>query len=157
MKAFWERLTERERLFVRVGAAAVAVLALLQLVIGPALGWRAKAAERRDRAEELYGLVAEASANRGAVAAGEGADLETPILNVMTATTGRFQIQMNYRNAREGGGVETNVAASPARLFDWLHALERDYGVVVASADIARSAKGDDVQAQLTLVRRSAP
>ena len=55
------------------------------------------------------------------------------------------------------GGVDANVAAAGDRLFNWLRALEARYGVSVAAADIARSADGENVQAQLTLVRRTAP
>lgn len=157
MKAFWERLSEREKLLVGAGGAIVAVLVLLQLIIAPALGWRAGMSEKRARAEDLYRLVSEASANAGVVAAAAGVDLDTPILNVLTQTTAQFGIQVNYRNAREDGGVEANVAAEPAKLFEWLRALEQQYGVSVAAADIARSASGEAVQAQLTLVRRTAP
>lgn len=157
MTAFWERLSERERLFVAAGGAILALLLSYQLIIAPALGWRATMSEKRVRAEDLYRLVSQASVNAGVIAAAAGVDLDTPILNVLTQTTAQFGVQVNYRNAREDGGVEANVAADPARLFEWLKALEEQFGVSVAAADIARSASGEAVQAQLTLVRRAAP
>lgn len=157
MKAFWDRLSDREKLFVGVGGAIVAALAFIQFMIAPAFGWRAGMSDKRERAEELYGLVSQASANAGVVAAGAGVDLQTPILNVLTQSTGDHKIQVNYRNARPDGGVEANVAADPQKLFDWLGMLERQYGVTVASADIARATSGEGVQAQLTLVRRTSP
>lgn len=148
MKAFWARLSERERLFVAVGGAVVAVFIVLQLMISPALGWRAGQSDRRNRAEELYRLVAEASATAGTVAARGDADLQTPILNVLTQSTGEFGVEVNYRNGRQDGGVEANVAADPAKLFEWLVMLEDRYGVAVASADVSRDASGAKVQAQ---------
>ncbi|MFZ5617125.1 MAG: type II secretion system protein GspM [Pseudomonadota bacterium] len=157
MTAFWERLSERERLFVAAGGAILALLLFYQLIISPALGWRATMSEKRARAEDLYRLVSQASVNAGVIAAAAGVDLDTPILNVLTQTTAQFGVQVNYRNAREDGGVEANVAADPAKLFEWLKALEEQFGVSVAAADIARSASGEAVQAQLTLVRRTAP
>lgn len=157
MKAFWERLSDREKLFVGIGGAIIAVLALMQLIITPAIGWRSGMSEKRERAEELYGLVAKASASAGVTAAAAGVDLDTPILNVITQSTAQHGIQVNYRNARDDGGVEANVAAEPSKLFDWLRALESQHGVSVAAADIARAAAGGTVQAQLTLIRRTAP
>jgi len=155
MRAFWERLSEREKLFVGAGGAVLAAFALLQFIVVPALGWRQNMSEKRQRAEDLYGIVSEASANAGVVAAAAGVDLSTPALNVLTQSTAQYQIEVNYRNAREDGGVEANVAADPRKLFEWLGALESRYGISVASADIARASSGDGVQAQLTLIRRT--
>jgi type II secretory pathway component PulM len=155
MTAFWERLSEREKLFVGVGGAILAMLAVLQLILAPAFGWRHGMSEKRQRAEDLYGIVSEASANAGVVAAAAGVDLATPALNVLTQSTGEYQIEVNYRNAREDGGVEANVAADPQKLFEWLRTLESRYGITVASADIARASSGEGVQAQLTLIRRA--
>jgi type II secretory pathway component PulM len=156
MRAFWDRLADREKLFVGVGGAIVAIILLLQLIIAPALGWRSGQTDKLQRAEDLYRLVSEASASAGVAAASAGVDLETPILNVLTQSTGEFQIVVNYRNGRNDGGVDANVAAKPDKLFAWLRAIEAKYGVTVAAADIARSANGEDVQAQLTLIRRAA-
>lgn len=156
MKAFWERLSDREKLFVGAGGAIVAVLALVQLVILPAIGWRGQMSEKRAGAEQLYDLVSEASASAGAVATGPAADLSTPILNVITQSTGDFGVVVNYRNGRPDGGVDANVVADPAKLFEWLKHLETQYGVSVAAADISRSTGGAEAQAQLTLIRRAA-
>lgn len=156
MKAFWARLSDREKLYVGAGGAIAAIIILVQLIIMPAIGWRESMKEKREGAEDLYRLVSEASASAGVAAAAAGVDLQTPILNVLTQTTGEFSIVVNYRNARADGAVETNIAAPPEKIFDWLRALESRYGVIVASADIGRSASGDQAQAQLTLVRRSA-
>lgn len=155
MKDFWKRLSDREKLFVGVGGAIAAVVIMLQLVLSPILGWRESQALERQRAEDLYRLVSQASV-AGEAGGGEGADISTPILNALTQTTGEFSITVNYRNARGDGAVETNVTAPADKIFDWLRALNVRFGVTVAMADIARSASGEEVQAQLTLVRSAA-
>jgi len=157
MKAFWDRLSGREKIFVGAGAAIAALLIVIQLVVAPALGWRADMTDKRKRAEDLYRLVAEASSAAGVSAAAAGVDLEAPIMNVLTQTTAEFSVVVNYRNARADGGIDANVAAPPDKFFDWLRALEARYGVTVAAADIARASDGESVQAQLTIVRRNAP
>lgn len=156
MSAFWERLTVRERLFVRVGGAIAVALAIALLVILPAVNWRSSMAQKLSRAKELHQVVAEASALAGVGGAAPGVNLDLPIQNVLTETSSQYAIVVNYRNVRPEGGVEANVAADPRKLFDWLRALEVEYGVSVATADIARSASGDEVTAQLTFVRRKA-
>ena len=156
MKAFWARLSDREKLFVGVGGAVAAFVIAFFLVLKPLSSWRADEAARRTGGEELYRLVAEASASAGVVAAQAGVDLETPVLNAVTQTTGEYAIIVNYRNARADGAVEANVAAPAAKIFDWLRALEARYGVSVAAADISRANSEGEVQAQITLVRRVA-
>lgn len=153
MKAFWERLAPRERLFVIAGGAVAGALVLLQLIVAPAIGWREAMKSKRAGAEDLYKLVATASASAGGAAATAGADLSTPIINVVTDTAGANGIEISFRNARPDGGVDATVAADPEKLFEWLRTLESNYGVSVAAADIAREKNGG-VRAQLTLARR---
>lgn len=156
MKAFWERLSSRERVFVMAGGAIVGLLVLLQLIIAPAIGWREAMKAKRAGAEDLYRLVANASANAGGAAASAGADLSTSIINVVTDTAASGGVEISFRNARPDGGVDATIAADPEKLFDWLRTLESRYGVTVAAADIAREKDGR-VRAQLTLVRRGRP
>lgn len=153
MKAFWERLAPRERLFVIGGGAIVGLLILLQLIVAPAIGWREAMKAKRAGAEDLYRLVASASATAGGGPTAAGADLTTPIINVVTTTAAASGVEISFRNARPDGGVDATIAADPEKLFIWLSALEKEYGVSVAAADIARE-KGGGVRAQLTLARR---
>jgi type II secretory pathway component PulM len=153
MRAFWERLAPRERLFVIGGGAIVGLLVLLQLIIAPAVGWREAMKTKRSGAEDLYKLVASASASAGGAAANANADLSTPIINVVTDTAGANGIEISFRNARPDGGVDATIAADPEKLFEWLRQLESAYGVTVTAADIAREKSGG-VRAQLTLARR---
>ena len=155
MKEFWDRLQPRERLFVMVGGAVAGLLMLLQLIVAPAIGWREAMKAKRAGAEDLYRVVASASASAGGLASNAGADLSTPIINVVTDTAGASGVEISFRNARPDGGVDATVAADPEKLFEWLRALESSYGISVAAADIARE-KGGGVRAQLTLARRGA-
>lgn len=154
MKAFWEKLAPRERLFVIAGGAIAGALILLQLIIAPAVGWREAMKSKRAGAEDLYRMAATASAAAGATPASAGADLTTPIINAVTDTAAANGVEISFRNARPDGGVDATVAADPEKLFDWLRTLESRFGVTVAAADIARE-KGGGVRAQLTLARRS--
>jgi len=153
MKAFWNRLAPRERLFVMGGGMLVGLMMLLQLIIAPAIGWREAMKSKRAGAEDLYRLVANASATVGGGATTAGADLTTPIINVVTTTATSSGVEISFRNARPDGGVDATIAADPEKLFEWLRTLESGYGVSVAAADIARE-KGGGVRAQLTLARR---
>ncbi len=156
MRAFWEKLSPRERVFVMAGGAIVGLLVLLQLIVAPAIGWREAMKAKRAGAEDLYRLVASASANAGGAAASAGADLSTPIINVVTDTAAAGGVEISFRNARPDGGVDATIAADPEKLFDWLRTIESRYGVTVAAADIAREKDGR-VRAQLTLARRGRP
>ncbi|MFN3960122.1 MAG: type II secretion system protein GspM [Parvularculaceae bacterium] len=153
MRAFWDRLSPRERLFVIAGGAVIALLLLFQLIVAPAVGWRRAMADKRAGAEDLYRLVASASANAGGAALNSGADLNAPIINVITDSAAAAGVEISFRNARPDGGVDATVAADPEKLFEWLRSLESRYGVSVAAADIAREKDGG-VRAQLTLARR---
>jgi type II secretory pathway component PulM len=156
MRAFWEKLAPRERLFVMAGGAIAALLILVQLIIAPAVGWRRSMAEKRVGAQDFYRLVVSASANAGAASLSAGADLSTPIINAVTDTAAAGGVEISFRNARPDGGVDATVTADAEKLFDWLRMLESRFGVTVAAADIARE-KAGGVRAQLTLVRRGGP
>ena len=156
VKAFWEKLAPRERVFVMIGGTVAALLILVQIIIAPAVGWRRSMADKRVGAEDLYRLVSSASANAGGAALSAGADLTTPIINVVTDTAAANGVEISFRNGRPDGGVDATISADSEKLFDWLRTLETRYGVSVAAADIAREKDGG-VRAQLTLVRRGAP
>jgi type II secretory pathway component PulM len=154
MRAYWDRLSERERLFVSIGGALAALLLVAQLLVAPAAGWRAAMTNRREKAESLYRVVAEASAAAGVASAPVGADASAPVMHVVTESAAD-RVEIVFRNARPDGGVDANVTADPEKLFEWLTLLETRYGVAVVAADIAREPAGG-VRAQLTFARRGA-
>lgn len=156
MRAFWEKLSSRERVFVMAGGAIAGLLVLVQLIVAPAVDWRRSMAQKRDGAEDLYRLVASASANAGGATQSPGADLAAPIINAVTDTAAASGVEISFRNARPDGGVDATVTADSEKLFEWLRTLESRFGVTVAAADIARE-KAGGVRAQLTLARRGGP
>lgn len=153
MRAFWEKLSQRERIFVAAGGAIAGLLVLLQLIVAPAVSWRQSMSEKRDGAEDLYRLVVSASADAGGAIQSPGADLASPIINAVTDTAAAGGVEISFRNARPDGGVDATVTADSEKLFEWLRTLESRFGVTVAAADIARERDGG-VRAQLTLARR---
>lgn len=158
MNNFWQNLSDRERMLVMVGGALALVLIVTQLIIAPINGWRADQRQRLEEAESLYRLVAEAAPRAGAKAASD-ADLETPLRSAISQSSSAAGVPLVYVNARGDNAVDANAASvDPALLFDWLQLLNRQYGVVVASADISReSGNPRVVRAQLSLERVAAP
>jgi type II secretory pathway component PulM len=153
MNEFWQKLSERERRLVFIGGGAVAIFILLQFILVPMFGWRTEMEQKRNNAVAFYDLVARASAFGGAAVEGEQS---TPVRNLVTESAPAAGIELNFVNQRPDNGVDLNATASPDVLFAWLTGLERDHGVVVAVADIARETGSENVRAQLTLVRRAA-
>jgi type II secretory pathway component PulM len=154
MNAFLDRLSERERLFVMAGGVVVALVALLQFAFFPLARWRGDMAERRANAEALYLLVAEAGAARGGAAAATASPkAAVPVRNAIADAAKAEKVELSYLNVRPDGAVEANAAGASDALYRWLGALGREYGVVVATADIARDQNGSGLRAQLTLSR----
>jgi type II secretory pathway component PulM len=156
VKAYWEKLSQRERVFVIAGGVAAGFLLFAQLIVAPAISWRQSMAEERESAEDLYRLVTNANANAGGAVNVSSADLTSPIINAVTDSAAASGVEISFRNARPDGGVDATVTANSEKLFEWLRTLENRFGVTVAAADIAREKDGG-VRAQLTLARRGAP
>lgn len=119
----------------------------------PALDWRRAQGERAQTRQTEFRLVADAArvASDGTGAAGA----QTPVRNALTDVAGEAGVDLVFVNAREDGAVEAQIgSAPPDKLFSVLEKLERQYGVRVISADIARVADGGaEVRAQLALSR----
>ena len=154
MTAFWEGLSDRERVFVGVGSVILALLILTQVIMAPLSNWRDARTSRLAAAESDYKLVVQASAYSGA-AATAAADMETPARNAVTTAAQRRSIILDFVNARPDGSVEANVGAAPsAALFAWIADLERGYGIRLSTADIARDTEdGTLSQARLVFTR----
>jgi type II secretory pathway component PulM len=154
MNAYFERLSQRERLFVSIGGAVVALIALLQFALFPMLRWRSDMADRRTSAETLYLLVAEAGAAGGGQALSSSSPkAAVPVRNAIADSAKSEKVELSYLNARADGAVEANASGASDAIYRWLGALSRDYGVVVVAADIARDQSGGALRAQLTLSR----
>lgn len=154
MKAWWLKLSPRERTFVAAGGGVIAVLAILQLVLAPVLAWRSSAAQRAETAESDYRLVYRSAAlaePAKPAAAGEDRSVRT----VLTELASQSGVALTFVNALADGSVEIQGGpASPDDMFAFLSALETRHGVRVIAADIVRAS--DDparVRIQATLSR----
>ncbi len=158
MAAFWQNLSDRERLLIAVGGALAGLFIVLQFVIAPILDWRDDQRQRLNEAKALYEIVAEAAPRGRAMAAGAGANA-TPVRNAVTQSANAAGVSIVYVNVRADGVVDANVAsAPPGALYDWIQLVRNDYGVTIETADIARETGNPEVvRAQLSFSRRGGP
>ncbi|MEM8772948.1 MAG: type II secretion system protein GspM [Pseudomonadota bacterium] len=154
MGDFWQNLSDRERLIVVVGGVLAGLLAGFQLIISPIFDWRADQHRARQEAEGLYRLVAEA-APRATRNTETNVNTNTPARNAVSQTASAAGVNLIYVNARDDGAVDANAASvEPAMLYEWLLVLEKEYGILVRTADISRET-GDPskVRVQISLAR----
>ena len=151
MNAWWRGRTAREKLILSLGAALVALVVIAQMTLVPLVNWRGAAAERAASAEERYRLVARSAA----IATPVKTSNAEPVRNVLNNVAAAAQLELTFVNALPDGSVDMQAGpVAPDRLFDLFSRLEREYGVKVKSADIARASEdGDKVRVQATLTR----
>ena len=155
MNTFWSNLTDRERVVILGGLVAIGVMALFLLVYSPISSWREAAGERALAGERNLNLVREAAALRPQQDAIADVDSETPMRSAIPASSTEFGVSLNFVNPLPDGRFAANAGnVAPEALFNWLGALERDYGVRVVSADIAREPNEPEaLRAQLVFAR----
>lgn len=151
MKSWWAGRTERERLVMAAGGIFVSALALFQLTLAPLLAWKNDARTGARAAEENYRMVALAASATGPVISPSAA----PVRNVINETAAALQIDLTFVNVRPDGAVDLQAGpAPPDRLFQFFSKLEREHGVKVQTADIARASDNpDQVMVQAALAR----
>lgn len=152
---FWRNLSDRERLLVIIAGVLFAIFIAFQAVAAPVVNWRAAQRRALDEAHSVYELVTLAGAQAAGAAAQDG-DVDTPARNALAQSATAAGVNLIYVNVRPDGAVDANAAGvSPEALFAWMQAVERDYGLRVVSADIAREQdQASMVRAQLTFARR---
>ena len=157
MKAYWAKLSQRERLVVTVGGALVALMAFFQFAVSPLMDWRGSRDRELSQARNVYRLAVQASASSG-VAETASADVSTPVRNAVSDVALRYSITLDFVNVRPDGAVEANVgSAATDALFSWFSELETKFGVTLVSADIAREGdEGATARAQLVFARPGA-
>ncbi len=156
MGNFWNNLSERERLLLRVAGVLAAVLFLVLLVVRPINGWRSEKEADVNRAANTYEMVAEAAAASGGASSSKAVrDAQTPIAAIISTTAAGANVSLNAYNGRPNGTVEATITATqPPFLFEWMGMLETEYGLQVEYADIAREQTDPAlVRAQLTFSR----
>lgn len=153
MMKWWNDLSERERLLIGAAGALAAILVVSLLVIRPLAEWRSDAASRAARAQDSFELVAAAAATAG-TRTEQAANAQTPLRQAVTGSAAASDIELVRIGAEVNGQIEVQPALMDGdRLFQWLGVLERDYGVSVTFADIARAEQGG-VNAQVLVFER---
>ena len=155
MIAWWQGLSERERLIVGVGGAVAALLFVFQFMVKPVANWHAGMSSRADVASQEYALVTSAAAAGARVAApSDSANTNVPLRQALTLSAAAAQIDLVRVGAEVDGQIEAQPSAvEPERLFQWIAALDSRYGISVAFADIARVEDGE-VNAQVLVFER---
>ncbi len=150
---WWRARSTREQSLLLMCGALAAVMFVYSAVFAPALAWRQDAAERAAARETEFRLVANAA--RLSSSASDSAGADTPVRNALTQIASQNGIELVFVNARDDGAVDAQIGdAAPDKLFSMIETLERQYGVRVAAADIARVSDGaESVRAQLTFSR----
>ena len=149
MTAWWYDLSQRERLLIMAAGALAAVL-----LVRPLAQWRGAAADRADAARDGYELVASAAAV-GSPDAAAAPRANVPLRQSITSSAVNAQIELVRIGAVSNGQIEVQPQpVEGARLFQWLGALENQYGVKVVFADISR-AEGGAVNAQVLVLERN--
>lgn len=156
MNKIWEGLSERERIIVSGGALFLIAMVLFLLIWTPLTSWRANAADRASAGERNLNLVRQAAATRPEPGAQGNVDSETPMRSAIPSSSAQFGVSLNFVNPLSDGRFAANAGnVDPEALFGWLGALERDYGVTVVSANIAREPnQPEELRAQLVFERR---
>jgi type II secretory pathway component PulM len=151
MKAWWFSRTARERLVMTIGGGVLAALLLVQAMVAPLLSWRASSTKKAADAEANYRLVAEAAATAAPPASGSA----TPVRNLLNDAARTLNIDLTFVNALPDGSVDVQAGpVAPEKLFELLAKLERESGVKVKSADIARTSEDPNrVRVQATLAK----
>lgn len=150
---WWRGRSTREQTLLLICAALAAIVVGYVAAFAPALAWRSEAAQRAIARETEFRLVSNAARLSASVTSAAGAD--TPVRNALTEIAAQTGIELVFVNAREDGSVDAQIgSAAPDKLFAMIDTLERQYGVRIVAADIARVSDGaETVRAQLTLSR----
>ncbi|MEC5158958.1 MULTISPECIES: type II secretion system protein GspM [unclassified Janthinobacterium] len=155
--AFWQERTEQERKFLAVGGAAAALALAYALLIGPAVGGRARLLKEmpqlRVDAAEIEGLARQAAE----LARQAPAPPEPMSRAALTAAlAARGLVAQSVSLTGDYAKLQLN-GASFAALSGWLDALRRDSRVAVQEANVVALPTAGLVDATLTLRQVAGP
>ena len=143
MSEYLNKLTQREKLMLGIGAGVVALCLFLLLVLGPVMQWRENAQLKAMTAERNFALIEEAAARQPPKRPNRSANSTTSVRNAVYQTAARANVTLSYVNALSDGRVTVNANDAKAQqLYAWLGVLEQEHAIRVESADVARSADG---------------
>jgi general secretion pathway protein M len=153
LQTAYAALQPREQLFVRVGAAALAVLLCIGLPLRLHRAAQSAVAHVDSQRADLAYLQSVIPVLASAPQAQEG----VPLVNVVDATTREAGLAAALRGTEPSGNDALRVrfdGASFDQLANWFVHLSRDYGVSVQQATLERTDAPGRVNASVVLVRR---
>lgn len=148
MTAWWQDLSQRERLSLIALGVLLALVVAVFGVVRPVASWRSSAEADYRQSLTLYERVARAAAaprdDRGETGA---------IRSVLTGTAEQSGITVTTIRPPEAGAIELSITSPTLeRFYDWLSRLEREHGVYVLEALVRPAPEGGGVAARLTMV-----
>lgn len=150
-KQWYGALSGRDRNIVK-GVALLLVLALVfVMLVLPVVEQRQTSIKKRDKALDLYELVASNAHQFGRVSSSNSTG--EPILNVVTALATQQNLSLSrYERADNGLRIWLeDVAFDDA--IGWLELLQQNAAIRVEQANIDRSARAGRVNVRATIVR----
>ena len=144
MRTWFAGRTRRERALLALAAAALLAFVLWFGAHRPVAETRRAAEQRHARALADHAAVARAAARLRAL---EGAAPrhapKVAVAEAVAASAAAAGVTLASIEPEAGGGVQVAVGgASPAHLFPWLAALQRDYGVAPTHLTVIKDEQG---------------
>jgi general secretion pathway protein M len=141
LRGWWDGRTARERGMLAVMLALIAAVLIWLLVVRPAWGWRAAAAERlataqAEKTEVAAGLRALSPASARPERRADAEGLE-PLVRRTAETAG---LTVDLGMDPDGGLGFRITGAGSAQVFGWLAVLEADHGVQIRSLGVVENA-----------------
>lgn len=144
----YRNLSERERRLLMVLGAVVGLLVLVYGLIFPTLNFAQSSARDYARAERLAALT------ENLEAPGTGPEDDRGLRSVVTQRADSRKIIYTRINQSPDGAIEMDLQdVSHAAFFAWLEQLEREDGIVVASALVNPGEETGTIEARVTLTR----
>jgi general secretion pathway protein M len=154
MTAWWNDLSQREKWLLGLLAGVAGLFLLAQFGVKPLLDWRAQSSLRAQQARDGYEMVTAAAA-QGVAESSESIKNQTPLRQALTQSAAAAGIDLVRIGAVVNGQIEVQPEELDGeRLFQWLAALQSQYDVTVAFADMSRSSDGL-VKAQVLVFERA--
>ncbi|MEO1657664.1 MAG: type II secretion system protein GspM [Pseudomonadota bacterium] len=145
MRAYFDSLSDRERLLVASAAVLLAVLLLLVGVINPIFSYRDNAQRRYENAERMSALIANAAPQ---------ASQATGSLRTLVTQRARANDLVIARIADGDDTVDLVFSDVPyTDFFTWLLAVTEEDGLTVAEALVRPGTASGTVNVRMTLAR----
>jgi general secretion pathway protein M len=158
LREWLAQLAPRERLFVLIGAAVVALTILFVGIWEPLLHAHARRAQALDASRVVATQLEVAAAELQRSRAGGGVNRNASLLSAVdqsshSPTLGKAPSRIQPEGEGDKG-VNVWIEDVPFdNLVRWMNDLERSYGIVAKTADIQRQPGAGLVNAHLTLAR----